>query len=347
MASVKIILTTSLARSLALAYLLLFGTNVTSNAAVPPAPVPLHSPLLLLKSEQSHIKPEQALAKSEQTAALIFQFETTNNRDSNLIETLKFHSVFEKLELFTRQNLHLKNNISFYFRNSDDTFPQSFSGSTSASGSTSYFEQDTDTTKQDYEIIIPFSFLHKLDQGLKSKYPEQQAVRERIYATAVEKFLWFEFGRALVNQYTLAISGQEVFALDNFSTLMLVNLDQLNSDYILDATEAYLLIDHTFSLTENRVYESESEFDEHRYRRVVCLILGKDLADKHNHSEAPYAELLSELAWDNKRQVQCQQHYQNKLLAWFEALRPHLKENNQFNAWLEDRDLSKTEEKVF
>jgi len=329
MASVKINITTTFARSLALASLLLFGANVTSNTATPSTPTSNQIPSLPSNSE-----PEYSLS---------FQFETANNRDSNLIEILQFHSVFKKLKLFTRQNLHLKNNISFYFKNNDGTFQKSFSSSTTP------FEQETNTTplpeanntfelanKQGYEIFIPFSFLHKLNHGLKNKYPEQQAIRDHIYAAAVEKFLWFEFGRALVNQFTLPISGQEIFALDNFSTLMLVNLNQLNSDYILDATEAYLLIDHTFSLTENRVYESESEFDEHRYRRVVCLILGKDLADKHHQSEAPYAELLSELAWDNKRLIQCQKHYHNKLFAWLEALRPHLKENNQFKTWLED-----------
>jgi len=192
---------------------------------------------------------------------------------------------------------------------------------------------EIDHTNIQQNINIPFSFLHQLHQGLLLKYPQQENVRENIYVAAAEKRLWFELGRALISQYALPISGNEIFTLDNFSTLMLLNQNSLNSDYLLDATEAYLLIDHSEPLLGNNTFQSEQELDEQRYRMVVCLVLGKDLINAEI-VQAPYTEILGELAWDKKRLEQCQRHYKEKLRSWFDALSPKLKKNNQFESWL-------------
>jgi len=260
--------------------------------------------------------------------SVYFHYTSQNKQDKKLIESLRAHSVFKNITQFAHQNINLINNIVFHFVHPNEQASN---------------VPTEEANNDDFNIFIPFSFFHQLHQGLLAKYPQQSKVRELIYTGAAEKSLWFEFGRALISQYGLAILGKEVFALDNFSTLMLLNLNFGNSDYILDSTEAYLLVDHSLSLMNANSYESELELDEHRYRMIVCLILGKDLPDESRNSAQPYIELLDELSWDKERLGQCAHHYKQKLHAWTEALKPYLKTDNQLKKWLETEGLSSEE----
>lgn len=67
-------------------------------------------------------------------------------------------------------------------------------------------------------------------------------------------------------------------------------------------------------------FQKEAEFDEERYRMVVCLVLGKD--------HVSHIELLKELAWDKQRLESCRELYQQKLTLWYEALEPYLAPGN-------------------
>jgi len=259
---------------------------------------------------------------------VIFHSQTEQENEKRLVETLTTNGVHDRLNHFITTNLQLAGSIHVYFQ-SNTPPPLSNNELTLEINHT----LEIDHTNIQQNINIPFSFLHQLHQGLLLKYPQQENVRENIYVAAAEKRLWFELGRALISQYALPISGNEIFTLDNFSTLMLLNQNSLNSDYLLDATEAYLLIDHSEPLLGNNTFQSEQELDEQRYRMVVCLVLGKDLINAEI-VQAPYTEILGELAWDKKRLEQCQRHYKEKLRSWFDALSPKLKKNNQFESWL-------------
>ena len=176
-----------------------------------------------------------------------------------------------------------------------------------------------------------------MHQSLLVKFPQQIEVRERIFVSAVEKHLWFELGRLLVDKYELRFPESDSFILDHFSTLMLLNLSDLDSEYLLDATETYLLVSQSQFTQKTNSFQNEIEMDESRYRLVVCLILGKDLSLNNTHdlsSSAPYTTLLSDFSWGQQRLKQCMALYKGKLLAWYEALAPHLKETSQINKWL-------------
>lgn len=256
------------------------------------------------------------------TAKLSFQFDTQGPLDEQLIERLKNRQVFERLQRFSENDLKLKQDIVYHIQHPLDS-------RAGLIDSPDTLEQDTSL-----HIYLPFSYLYQLDQGLLNKYAEQPDIQEAIYGAAVEKYLWFELGRALIDQFDLGVSGQEVFALDNFSTLMLLNLGLQESDYILDATEAFLLIDQSLPFTHENDYEAEISLDEQRYRKVVCLILGKDYLSHLKQNELPYQAVLKELAWDQKKIEKCQELYLQKLQTWVAALQPHLRESNQLKHWL-------------
>jgi hypothetical protein len=256
---------------------------------------------------------------------LSFYFKTHNESDEQLINRLKAHSVFERIKQFSVQNFKLNTDINYRFQHPHYSYKDTPSKTVQVT---------TESETYNFDIDISFSFLHQLDQGLQLKYPEQREIQERIYAAAIEKLLWFELGRALISQYSLSIAGKEEFALDNFSTLMLLNLNTLNTDYILDAIEAFLLIDQSISFISEQSYQSEVELDEQRYRKSVCLILGKDLNLQLQENQEPYQQLISQLSWDQKRLEQCKKHYLEKLSRWVNALDSHLKNGSQLKSWL-------------
>lgn len=269
-----------------------------------------------------------SITEPQQPSDLSFQTDAKSEYDTKLITRLKKSQVFERLRIFSEQDLILKQSIIYHFHQADQaTTSQPLALDTASSN-------NKQTSQVDIKIDIPFSFLYQLDQGLIAKYPQQEGIQEAIYSAAVEKYLWFELGRALVSQFDLGVSGQEVFALDNFSTLMLINLNHHDSDFILDATEAFLLIRQSIPYGGEEDYEAEVSLDEQRYRKAVCLILGKDYLARVNRTEQAYHELLEELAWDQKKIEQCQKLYLEKLQTWLDALQPHLRQENRLTSWL-------------
>ncbi|WP_082872186.1 DUF4344 domain-containing metallopeptidase, partial [Oleiphilus sp. HI0117] len=269
-----------------------------------------------------------SITEPQQPSDLSFQTDAKSEYDTKLITRLKKSQVFERLRIFSEQDLILKQSIIYHFHQADQaTTSQPLALDTASSN-------NKQTSQVDIKIDIPFSFLYQLDQGLIAKYPQQEGIQEAIYSAAVEKYLWFELGRALVSQFDLGVSGQEVFALDNFSTLMLINLNHHDSDFILEATEAFLLIRQSIPYGGEEDYEAEVSLDEQRYRKAVCLILGKDYLARVNRTEQAYHELLEELAWDQKKIEQCQKLYLEKLQTWLDALQPHLRQENRLTSWL-------------
>lgn len=252
-------------------------------------------------------------AKTIKSSMLSFRIEAENEYDQRLISRLEKYSVFERLQLFSNQDLQLKRTVTYRFHKELDNEDNSIVLS----------------IEPVLNIFIPFSFLYQLDQGLLSKYPEQPQVVEAIYSMAVEKYLWFELGRAVIDQFELGITGKEVFALDNFSTLMLLNQNSKEIDYILDATEAFLLLDQAIPYGRQKDYDAEISLDEQRYRKAVCLILGKDYLAHLTATNQPYQKLLQELAWDQEKIEQCKKLYMEKLENWLHALEPFLRKDSR------------------
>lgn len=264
----------------------------------------------------SHITP---FAQSE----LEFIVDSKSDYDNKLISRLENASVFENLHSFSKQDLYLKQKVIYRFHQQDlhEVSPQADLASLK--------QQDPSIN-----ILIPFSFLYQVDQGLQLKYAEQEKVKNAIFSATIEKYLWVELGRVLMRQFELPFSGNEVFALDNFSTLMLINLNKTDSDFILDATEVFLLLEQSGPLASQEDYDAEVALDEERYRKAVCLILGKDYLLSTEQTEESYHQLLEDLAWNQAKIEQCRKLYLEKLGNWLQALKPHLRTDHSLGNWL-------------
>ncbi len=178
---------------------------------------------------------------------------------------------------------------------------------------------------QSRAMLIPVSTLKRLYDNVASKYPQQREVRHLVYLAAVEHLLWYQLGQALVNQFDLQIRGRESYSLDSFAALMLLSLNELRSDYLLDAVEEYLLALGSSSLLAGGSGTSEAEQDEIRYRLIVCLVLGLDFENQFERVEG--------LAWGEDELAECQDRYWQTLTVWHQKLKAHLKPGSDLARW--------------
>lgn len=171
---------------------------------------------------------------------------------------------------------------------------------------------------------VPKTMFQEMYASIQRRYSEQSEVRSAIMAAATERLLWQQFARLLFSQLEVTLRGEEAFLLDNFVSLMLLNLHEANC--LLDASEEYLVTERGEQvLSENR-FESELAFDHARYQRITCLVMGSD------HQED--SERLKSLAWDDELLAMCRLKYQSKLQEWVNLLDPHLKETAPMRTWL-------------
>jgi hypothetical protein len=257
----------------------------------------------VLPEIKAALSEQENAAFEAQTFKLIFDLESANEQDLKLIDVLRDHAIFKKISLFSSLNLNLKSDVLYTFYQGTEPF---FGASQN-------------------QILIPYTFLYQVYDLVRTKYPQQDELSNTIFAFTIEKLLWLEFGRVLVDQYSLSIIGEEEISLDQFSTLMLINLSELDSEYLLDATEAFLKVNDTTTLFSRISFKSETEMDDVRYRLVMCMVLGKD------HEKQ--IEQLDELTWDQDRLSQCKGHYQDKMISWYDALKPFLKPKNSLKKW--------------
>lgn len=235
-----------------------------------------------------------------------FEFEPTNEYTNQLLSTLTEQDVFKGLTKFASDNFQLNEDVLFSFYQGDSVF--------------------FDATGN--KVFIPYSFLIELNEGLISRYPQQSIIRDDIFAAAIEQLLWFEFGRALVSQFALPISGQEEVALDEFAVMMLLQFNPRAQDYLLDSAEAYLLVDDAKSLLDSSAQQQPISLDEQRYRRIVCIILGRDYE--------PHGELIEEIAWNETRLKQCEERFNLRLQVWYETLRPSLNSESPLHRLIQE-----------
>tara|TARA_R110002072_G_scaffold140765_1_gene285138 strand:+ start:4505 stop:5413 length:909 start_codon:yes stop_codon:yes gene_type:complete len=183
----------------------------------------------------------------------------------------------------------------------------------------------TELSQQSYVVVLPFSFLHALYQGLSNKYEHQRSAIDTIFSTTVEFYIWSEFAGYLIKEKNLEIKGQPYTTKDNFAAIMLLNQNNANSDFIADASEAYLLIHNAGESNVSQHMQNELQRDQQRYRHIICLTMGFNQAVQQADIERDHLESFS---WDESEIEQCKKSYLIVLSNWYEAIETSLQENN-------------------
>lgn len=284
------------------------------------------SSLVIAEAPQKELEAEVGLTlEKERSHDKINQFtvETfaTSEQDWALLKILEETHTFERIQKIINTNFNLSTPIRVHIQQPKEA---------------QFLATELD--KKSHVIFLPFSFLSTLYQGLSNKYEHQNSVIQDIFSASVEFFIWSEFAEILINNGKLEILGERFTAKDNFSSLMLLNQNNNISGFITDASEAYLLIQHTNMSTINYHSQSELELDQVRYKHIICLTMGfNQIMDK----EAPENDHLENFSWDRNKIEQCKHKYLEILNNWYNAIASSLKEASLIKHWLHQSSSSK------
>jgi hypothetical protein len=141
--------------------------------------------------------------------------------------------------------------------------------------------------------------------------------------------LYHELGHAFVDLYQIPVLGKEEDAVDNLSTLLMLQQqpDEALDQMMYDASDVYWLTD--LEAQEGGWlpdYADVHGLDMQRYYGVVCIVYGSN--PERFQELADYSEL------DPDRQESCAFDYEQALSSWGVLLEPHLVGTAEPGGWL-------------
>lgn len=167
------------------------------------------------------------------------------------------------------------------------------------------------------QILFPFSAFYRSFDGLHLRFPQQQSMRESIFATTAYFLLLSKMVEALASNLELEISGWPEERFDALVTIILLNSDAIEGTYLLDAAEEFLILDRTRAAFQGDRFKNEFEEDEYRLRQILCLISGYEASVV---LEDP--ALASE---DVVTYTKCRELYEASQEYWLDLLKDRLK----------------------
>ena len=141
--------------------------------------------------------------------------------------------------------------------------------------------------------------------------PQQQAIESALGATLFTFF--HELGHALIDLKKLPVTGREEDAVDQLSTLILLEGGPEGAEMAFSGAKAMAAL----GAQGNMPFWDEHSFGEQRFYNVACLILGSD--------PGKYISLASDGFIPTGRAVRCQDEYQKSSRAWQQIMGPHLR----------------------
>ncbi len=270
---------------------------------------------LLLKPHISIADANDSVTAATQTPPLSVTLSPQSPIDEVLIEQASIDVIAARMTRFALRNFSALPHIRFRFEESSP-FPANI-----------WLSDETV-----YEVSLSFPFLYRMKQSINQQYPEQYELQSKIYQASVERMMWQELGRALIHSIPVQAYDHDAYLLDSFTTLMLLQQYHEETDFLLDASEAYLKIDETTPSMLPPDISDEVAFDDERYKRIVCLILGKDYSSQLELNGGPYLKLLDELTWDRRNLERCHQLFLKQTKRWARLLQPVLREDSSITA---------------
>ncbi len=281
--------------------------------------VPLH----YVKANENIVKhTETKTQPGSINAAFTIQPSPENQQDIALLKKLDETKTFERIKSIMSANFILSKPVQLHIQNMKELISNPAN-------------QEINV----HTITLPFNFLHTLYQSLLNKYEHQSETINSIFSASVEFYFWSEFADYLIKDKPLEIAGDSFATKDNFASIMLLNQNNSNSDFITDASEAYLLIRQTTSSTLHQHSQNELQLDQFRFKHIVCLTLGFDQIMQNPEIERFH---LKSFSWDENSIENCKAAYLSLLDNWYQALGPMLKKGNTLSHWLNQRRLFQT-----
>jgi Putative metallopeptidase len=171
------------------------------------------------------------------------------------------------------------------------------------------YDPDTSQITICYQLIDEFYDLFSRDSKNRTRIDE--AVRNATAAT-----FFHELGHALIDVWQLPVTGREEDAVDQLSTLVLIEGAEEGAQMALDGAMSFKLTADLFK-AETKQYWDEHSLEEQRFYDTICLIYG--------HDDQKYDYLVTNGTLPEERAIYCVEDYLKVKKAWGQLLRPYLK----------------------
>jgi hypothetical protein len=161
-------------------------------------------------------------------------------------------------------------------------------------------------------MLLCYELLEKIATLAAQSTTDEDELGTRIVGTWL--FIFFhELGHGLIDLYDLPITGKEEDAVDDFSTVLLIEADL--AEFALTAAEYW-------SISDTGMYDQLSYADEHslnpqRFFSILCTVYGSD--------PDAYEEIVSGGYLPESRAGRCQAEYEQKRKSWDQLLAPWVK----------------------
>ncbi|MGH9881701.1 MAG: DUF4344 domain-containing metallopeptidase [Pyrinomonadaceae bacterium] len=172
-----------------------------------------------------------------------------------------------------------------------------------------FYDPDTHQITICYQLIDEFYELFSRDSKNKGRIDD--AVRNATAAT-----FFHELGHALIDVWQLPATGREEDAVDQLSTLVLIQGAEEGAQMALDGAMSFKLTAELFK-GETKQYWDEHSLDEQRFYDTICLIYG--------HDDQKYDYLVTNGILPEERAIYCAEDYLKVNKAWGQLMRPYLK----------------------
>ena len=172
-----------------------------------------------------------------------------------------------------------------------------------------FYAPDTRKLTVCYQLIDEYYDL--FGRKIKDQTKLDNAVRGAVAST-----FFHELGHGLVDAWKVPITGKEEDAVDQLSTLVLINHTTNGEQMALDGAVSFKLY-ADLDKGQKKILWDEHSLDEQRFYDNICLIYGHD-PDK-------YAYLVKENTLPEERAELCKEDYPKIANSWRQLLSPYIK----------------------
>jgi hypothetical protein len=176
-----------------------------------------------------------------------------------------------------------------------------------------YYDPETHSITLCHQLVDVYYIL--FGKKVKDKTKLDNAVKAATAAT-----FFHELGHGLVDAWKIPTTGREEDAVDQLSTLVLIEATEDGEQMALEGALTFKLY-ADLTRNEEKILWDEHSLDEQRFFDTICLVYGHD-EDKH-------ANLVEKGILPDERAALCTEDYERVSRSWHQLLAPYLKQVEQ------------------
>jgi hypothetical protein len=165
-----------------------------------------------------------------------------------------------------------------------------------------------------HEVTLCYQLIDDYYDLFANKRKDKIKLDDAVKAATLATF-FHELGHSLIDAWKIPITGREEDAVDQLSTLVLIEATEDGEQMALDGALTFKL--YADAAQGEKIYWDEHSLDEQRFFDTICLVYG--------HDEEKYAYLVKSGTLPEERALICSEEYDKVNRAWRQLLAPYLK----------------------